>query len=57
LKKYPEKFFTAVKSFLEKANKIHIKYTPGNRLTWPKQRSDKVLKKIMTKALANQNKL
>ena len=31
----PERFFTLLKTFLEKANKAHITYRPGNRLVWP----------------------
>ncbi len=51
----PEKFFAVVKTFLEKVDKIHIKYKPGSRLTWPKPPTDSALKKIMDKALEDQH--
>jgi proline iminopeptidase len=32
----PEQFFSLLRNFLEKSNKAHITYKPGNRLQWPK---------------------
>jgi len=31
----PEKFFALLKCFLQKSDKAHIVYKPGNRLIWP----------------------
>ncbi len=46
-----DKFFDILRKFLEKADKAQIEYKPGNRLPWPKPRSDEEIKAIMSKAL------
>ncbi len=50
----PDKFFGILRAFLEKAAKTLVIYKPGNRLTWPKEPSELMLKIIAVSDLSNQ---